>query len=116
MGIYIFTWEVLKKYLEEDEADPNSDNDFGKNIIPAMLKRRERCWLTALRATGRTWAPSTPCGKPIWICCPRLPGLNLLDKKWPIYGRTPTCPPTFIGKRATWATAPWPRAAPFWAR
>ena len=37
MGIYIFNWEELKKYLEEDEKNPNSDNDFGKNIIPSML-------------------------------------------------------------------------------
>ena len=37
MGIYIFKWEVLRKYLVADENDPNSDNDFGKNVIPAML-------------------------------------------------------------------------------
>ncbi len=37
MGIYIFKWEILKKFLEEDEEDPNSDNDFGKNIIPNLL-------------------------------------------------------------------------------
>ncbi len=37
MGIYIFRWEVLKTFLEADEADPNSENDFGKNIIPALL-------------------------------------------------------------------------------
>ena len=34
MGIYVFKWSVLKKYLEMDEADPKSENDFGKNIIP----------------------------------------------------------------------------------
>ena len=38
MGVYIFKWEVLRKYLIEDEADENSDNDFGKNIIPALLR------------------------------------------------------------------------------
>ena len=38
MGIYIFNWDVLKKYLIEDEADPNSKNDFGMNIIPALLR------------------------------------------------------------------------------
>lgn len=37
MGIYIFNWKALKKYLKEDEANPNSSNDFGKDIIPAML-------------------------------------------------------------------------------
>ena len=38
MGIYIFNWQKLRKYLIEDEADPKSSNDFGKNIIPNMLK------------------------------------------------------------------------------
>lgn len=38
MGIYIFNWKSLKKYLKEDEANPNSSNDFGKDIIPAMLR------------------------------------------------------------------------------
>ena len=38
MGIYIFNWDVLKKYLIEDEADPESENDFGNNIIPNLLK------------------------------------------------------------------------------
>ena len=37
MGIYCFKWEVLRKYLTEDEANPDSDNDFGKNVIPTML-------------------------------------------------------------------------------
>ena len=37
MGIYIFKWDILRKFLEEDEEDPKSDNDFGKNIIPNLL-------------------------------------------------------------------------------
>ena len=41
MGIYIFTWSKLRKYLIDDENDPNSSNDFGKNIIPAMLANGE---------------------------------------------------------------------------
>ena len=37
MGIYVFNWEVLRNALIEDEADPNSSNDFGKNVIPRLL-------------------------------------------------------------------------------
>ena len=37
MGIYIFKWDILRKFLEEDEEDPKSENDFGKNIIPNLL-------------------------------------------------------------------------------
>ena len=38
MGVYIFKWDVLKEYLIADEADKTSDNDFGKNVIPALLR------------------------------------------------------------------------------
>ncbi len=44
MGVYIFKWDVLRKYLEEDEADPNSANDFGGNIIPALLRDERRLY------------------------------------------------------------------------
>ena len=37
MGIYVFNWSVLKEFLIADEEDPNSSNDFGKNIIPNLL-------------------------------------------------------------------------------
>ena len=50
MGIYVFKWSVLKKYLEMDEADPKSENDFGKNVIPAILKDGYR--LMAYRCEG----------------------------------------------------------------
>ena len=42
MGIYIFNWQILRKYLEQDEKDPASSNDFGKNIIPTMLAAGEK--------------------------------------------------------------------------
>ena len=44
MGIYIFNWDILKQYLEEDEADPNSENDFGNNIIPNLLRDKRNMY------------------------------------------------------------------------
>ena len=44
MGIYIFNWKKLRQYLIEDEADPGSSKDFGKNIIPKMLAAGEKMW------------------------------------------------------------------------
>jgi glucose-1-phosphate adenylyltransferase len=37
MGIYVFNWRTLREFLIADEEDPNSSNDFGKNIIPNLL-------------------------------------------------------------------------------
>lgn len=67
MGIYIFTYEVLKKYLEADERDPSSANDFGKNIIPTMLENGERWYHSDLRAIGKMSAQFIACGRQIWI-------------------------------------------------
>lgn len=74
MGIYIFNWDVLKKYLEEDEADPNSKNDFGMNIIPALLRDGRKMYAyrfagywrdvgtidSLWEATWKCWTPKTP--------------------------------------------------------
>lgn len=38
MGIYMFNWSVLKEFLIKDAKDENSDHDFGKNVLPAMLE------------------------------------------------------------------------------
>ncbi|MFZ3129798.1 MAG: glucose-1-phosphate adenylyltransferase [Desulfosporosinus sp.] len=42
MGIYIFNWPILKRALIEDESDRQSDNDFGKNVIPKLLEQKEK--------------------------------------------------------------------------
>lgn len=67
MGIYIFNWKTLKKALIEDEANPNSSNDFGKDIIPKLLG--ENCKLMAypFKDTGKTLEQSKAYGKQIWI-------------------------------------------------
>ena len=42
MGVYMFKKDVLVRMLTEDDEDPNSEKDFGKNIIPKMLERNMR--------------------------------------------------------------------------
>ena len=50
MGVYVFTWKTLRKYLKKDDKDPESEHDFGKNIIPQMLS--DKCKLQAYRFKG----------------------------------------------------------------
>ena len=100
MGIYIFSWAKLRAYLTADEADKTSANDFGKNIIPAMLEAGEV--MSAYRFEGY-WKDVGTLDS-LWdanmdMLAPGS-GLNLLDKKWPIYCRTPSCPPAFLGPHA----------------
>ncbi len=97
MGIYIFSWKKLREYLIADEADPDSANDFGKNIIPNMLAAGEK--LVAYRFEGY-WKDVGTLDS-LWDANMDMllpgSGLNLLDKSWPIYSRTYSCPPAFVG-------------------
>ena len=42
MGIYIFSYDLLRKILLEDSKDKESEHDFGKNILPSMLSNKKR--------------------------------------------------------------------------
>lgn len=100
MGIYVFNWASLKHYLEADEADPASANDFGKNIIPAMLSDGKK--LQAYRFADY-WKDVGTIDS-LWesnldLLNPKVE-LNLSDPKWRIYSRTPSSPPQFIGAKA----------------
>jgi glucose-1-phosphate adenylyltransferase len=100
MGIYVFTWSKLREYLIADENNEASSNDFGKNIIPTMLADGQK--MTAFRFDGY-WKDVGTLDS-LWDANMDMlmpgSGLNLLDKSWPIYGRTPVCPPTFVGPKA----------------
>ena len=100
MGIYIFSWKKLRKYLEEDEANSKSSNDFGKDIIPAMLANGEK--MVSYRFEGY-WKDvgtiESLCEANMYLLSPNS-GLNLSDDSWKIYGRTTGSPPHFTAKGA----------------
>lgn len=97
MGIYIFTWQKLRQALIEDEADPNSSNDFGKNIIPKFLAAGEK--MIAYRFDGYWKDVGTL--ESLWDANMDMLSrgdLDLLEDSWPIYARLPSQPPAYIGK------------------
>lgn len=101
MGVYVFSWNKLKKYLIEDEADPNSANDFGKNIIPNMLNDGQRMFAYPFKGYWKDVGTIDS----LWeanldIINPNV-DLDLSDKSWRIYSRTPDAPPHYIGENAT---------------
>ena len=100
MGIYVFTWSKLRQYLIDDEADPNSSNDFGKNIIPNMLAAGEK--LMTYRFQGY-WKDVGTINS-LWdanmdMLAPRS-SIDLYDPSWPIYARSPIKPPHVTGPNA----------------
>ena len=97
MGIYVFTWKKLRRALVEDEADPSSSNDFGKNIIPKLLSAGEK--MIAYRFDGYWKDVGTL--ESLWDANMDMLSrgdLDLLEDSWPIYARLPSEPPAYIGK------------------
>ncbi len=99
MGIYVFTWKKLREYLINDENDPASSNDFGKNIIPNMLNAGETMF--AYRFDGYWKDVGTL--ESLWDANMDMLSrgdLDLLESSWPIYARLPAEPPAFIASSA----------------
>lgn len=100
MGIYIFNWSVLKRYLREDEMDTKSDNDFGKNIIPSMLNNGRK--LMAYSFEGYWKDVGTI--QSLWEANMDLlkldNKLNLYDREWKIYSQNEVRPAHYIGENA----------------
>ncbi len=101
MGIYVFDWKKLRAYLEADEQNPDSSNDFGKDVLPAMLAGGERMF--AYRFEGY-WKDVGTIDS-LWeanmdLLDPKVP-LDLSDKSWRIYARNTGLPPHYVADGAT---------------
>ncbi len=100
MGIYIFTWEKLRKHLIDNENDAGATKDFGKNIIPMMLENNEK--MVAYHFDGY-WKDVGTIDS-LWeanmdVLDPNVP-LDLLDDSWKIYSRNPVMPPHYTGENS----------------
>jgi glucose-1-phosphate adenylyltransferase len=100
MGVYVFSWDKLRKYLIEDESNPDSANDFGKNIIPMMLEAGERMFAFPFAGYWKDVGTIDS----LWeanldIINPNV-DLDLSDPSWKIYSKTPASPPHYIDKNA----------------
>ena len=100
MGIYVFSWKALRQYLIDDENTEGSENDFGKNIIPSMLANNERmaayCFAGYWKDVGTLeflWDANMD------MLAPES-GLDLRDRSWPIYARSVSAPPAFLGENS----------------
>mgnify|MGYP002409266402 CR=1 FL=1 len=100
MGIYVFTWSKLRKYLEADEADPGSTKDFGKDLLPAMLRAGERIFAYCFDGYWKDVGTI----ESLWesnmdLLNPKVP-LDLSREDWKIYSRNPVMPPHYIAADA----------------
>lgn len=100
MGIYVFTWSVLRRFLEADEANPESSNDFGKDIIPAMVGEG----LNLIAYPFKGYWKDVGTIKSLWEASMDLleakTEIHINDKSWRIYSVNPGQPAHYIAPDA----------------
>ena len=100
MGVYMFTWEKLRKYLIDDEADPDSSNDFGKNVIPAMHEAGERLFAYGFDGYWKDVGTIDSLWEANLDLLNPKANIDLSDKSWKIYGRGAVTAPQYISDKA----------------
>lgn len=100
MGVYVFSKDKLFKYLEADEADENSQKDFGKNIIPAMLDAGEKLYAFEFSGYWKDVGTIDSLWEANMDLLGERPALPLKDKDWRILSRNDARPPHFVGQGA----------------
>ena len=100
MGIYIFNWKTLKKYLREDELDRFSSNDFGKNIIPKMIKDNLKMMADPFEGYWKDVGTIQSLWEANMDLLDEDNKLNLYDKEWKIYSSNQVSIAQYIGEEA----------------
>jgi len=101
LGIYVFNYDFLKRILEEDERNEKSSHDFGKDIIPRIVKENlgelyafkfEGYWKD-VGTIKSYWESNLELTSP-------LPPLNLHDPNWKFFTHTEEMPPSYVAPSA----------------
>lgn len=101
MGIYIFTANKLYDYLEADEKDENSQKDFGKNVIPAMLNAGEKMYSYSFKGYWRDVGTIDSLYEANMDLLSDTPNFDVWDDNWVIQSRSPLAPPLYVTDGAT---------------
>ena len=100
MGVYMFTWEKLRQYLIDDENDPNSSNDFGKNVIPAMHEAGERLFAYGFEGYWKDVGTIDSLWEANLDLLNPKANIDLSDSAWKIYGRGAVTAPQYVSEKA----------------
>ncbi len=100
MGVYMFTWEKLRQYLIDDEADPDSSNDFGKNVIPAMHEAGERLFAYGFDGYWKDVGTIDSLWEANLDLLNPKANIDLSDNSWKIYGRGAVTAPQYVSDKA----------------
>lgn len=101
MGIYIFNWKFLKRYLDEDAKDSLSSHDFGKNIIPRMLATDAKLFSYSFTGYWKDVGTIDSLWEANMDLLKEEPELDLFDPEWRVYSVNPAMPPHYIANGAS---------------
>ena len=100
MGIYIFNAKKLYQYLEEDSKNPNSSNDFGKDVLPRMLDNGEKMVAYEFEGYWKDVGTIDSLYEANMDLLGDNPNLDVSDATWKIHSRSPLASPHYIGDGA----------------
>lgn len=100
MGVYVFNYKFLKSYLEYDHRNEQSDNDFGKNIIPSMIYGGERIWAYRFTDYWKDVGSTVSLWESNMDLLGDNPRFDIKDEKWCIYNRMKNRSPMYISSSA----------------
>ena len=100
MGIYIFNKDKLQSYLEADSKDESSSNDFGKNVIPAMLANGEKMVAYPFEGYWKDVGTISSLWEANMDLLGEKPALSLVDEGWRIFSRHESAGPQYVGADA----------------
>lgn len=100
MGIYIFNRELLEEYLLKDNDRPNSSHDFGKDILPLMLKEERNLYAYPFSGYWKDVGTVQSLWEANMDLLDENSELDLFDQNWRIYSVNPNQPPQYISKKA----------------
>lgn len=101
MGIYIFSWKNLRRMLVEDMKNPDSQHDFGKNIIPTMLNEGKTLLAYEFKGYWKDVGTIDSLWEANMDLLDKKTGLDLDDRNWRIYTEDTSTMPAYVGPEAT---------------
>ena len=100
MGIYIFEWDLLRKYLLSDNKNPDTSHDFGQDILPSMLEDGKKMYAWPYKGYWKDVGTVKSFWEANMDILDENSTLNLYDKEWRIYTKSRNMPAHLITKKA----------------
>lgn len=100
MGVYMFDWDILKDYLIKDAKNKESEHDFGKNVLPLMLKEEKEMYVYSFQGYWKDVGTVRSYWEANMDLLDTHNTLDIYDKNWRIYTRNRNLPPQYLSNEA----------------